>query len=375
LAFLDIVVSGVSFKNLVSTKEQAMKFVGIDLHKQTIVICVVNQEKKVLQRKRLLCVQTELIRDYFASLGDFQAVIEATASYEWLVAILDPLAKRVVLAHPYKMRIIAESAKKSDKLDAQMLAEFLAVDMIPEAYRPSSREREHRVLVRHRVLMRRQVSRLKVKIRRVLANYNADRKNLFSVEGLAYLQEVTATTLSAADRFVMKQLRTGLRFAEKQLKQAHQRLRQFAKKAPAREKEARELLRTAPGVGEVVSEVVLAELGKMSRFSSAKKVCAYSGLAPARRQSAGKSKDLGISKQGSSFIRWVMVQAAWQAVRVSLKWRAVYDDTRKRRGNRKAIVAVARRLLAVLYALVRTGQPYRYVPQECSRAKEAATPL
>jgi transposase len=352
-----------------------MKFVGIDLHKKTIVICVVDQGKKILQRTRFLCADTERIRKYFAELGPFQAVVEATASYEWLLAILDPLAERVVLAHPGKLRVIAESVKKSDKLDAQVLAEFLALDLIPLAYRPTPREREHRVLVRHRINMRRQVSRLKVKIRRVLANYNADRRDLFTVAGGDYLNEVSAT-LSAADRFVLKQLRVAMSHAEKQLRQAQLRLRQFAKKAPAREREARELLRSAPGVGEVVSEVVLAELGDVKRFGSAKKMCAYSGLVPARRESAGKAKDLGISKQGSSFLRWIMVQAAWQAIRVSLKWQAVYEETRKRRGTRKAIVAVARRLLAVLYTLLRTGQAYRYGVSERSKAaRTAAAPL
>jgi transposase len=113
-----------------------------------------------------------------------------------------------------------------------------------------------------------------------------------------------------------------------------------------------------------VSEVVLAELGCWSRFRSAKKVCAYSGLTPSRRESAGKAKDLGISKQGSSLLRWIMVQAAWRAVRVSLKWQAVFEQMRQRRGASKAIVAVARRLLAVLYTLLRTGQPYRFAPRE-----------
>jgi transposase len=349
-----------------------MKFVGIDLHKKTIVICVVNQEKKILERKRFLCADVERIRKYFAEAGPFQAVVEATASYEWLLTLLDPLAQRVVLAHPGKLRVIAESVKKSDKLDAQVLAEFLALDLIPPAYRPSPREREHRVLVRHRINMRRQVGRLKVKIRRVLANYNADRRDLFTTAGGVYLDEVSAT-LSAADQFVLKQLRSAFRYAEQQLRQAQAQLRQFAKQAPAREQEARALLRSAPGVGETVSEVVLAELGDVSRFASAKKMCAYSGLVPARRESAGKARDLGISKQGSSFLRWVMVQAAWQAIRVSLKWRSVYDETRKRRGTRKAIVAVARRLLAVLHTLLRTGQSYRFGVHERSRVPQEAT--
>ena len=73
------------------------------------------------------------------------------------------------------------------------------------------------------------------------------------------------------------------------------------------------MLRGVPGVGEVTAEVVLAELGDVSRFRSAKQVVAYAGLAPGRRESAGKVKDLGITKRGSGLLRWVLVEAAWQA--------------------------------------------------------------
>src|SRR5260370_13988506 len=105
-----------------------MFYVGIDLHQKTIRLCVVNQERQVIQRKTLLCSATETIRDFFAALGAFEAVVEATASYEWLWQLLEPLAQRLVLAHPQKLRVIAESTRKSDKLDAKTLAEFLALD-------------------------------------------------------------------------------------------------------------------------------------------------------------------------------------------------------------------------------------------------------
>ena len=107
-----------------------MNFVGIDLHKKTISICVVNQEREILDRKRYYCSEPERIVTFFESIKPFRVVVEATASYEWLLALLEPMAERVVLAHPKKMRVIAESTRKSDKLDAQILAEFLALDMI-----------------------------------------------------------------------------------------------------------------------------------------------------------------------------------------------------------------------------------------------------
>src|SRR5262249_15455717 len=120
-----------------------MLFVGIDLHKHSITLCVVDQHVTIRSRKTFVCSTPEAIRAFFAALGSFQAVVEATASYEWLWQLLEPLADRLVLAHPKKLRIIAESTRKSDKLDAQVLAQFFALDMIPEAYPPTPPQRQH----------------------------------------------------------------------------------------------------------------------------------------------------------------------------------------------------------------------------------------
>src|SRR4029077_17324279 len=101
----------------------------------------------VLARRTLACCETESNTEFFQELGPFQAVVEATARYHWLLDLIEPLAERVVLANPNKLRVIAESIKKTDRLDAQVLAEFLARDQIPEAYQPTPRIRQHRALV------------------------------------------------------------------------------------------------------------------------------------------------------------------------------------------------------------------------------------
>ena len=333
-----------------------MKYVGIDLHKKIIVLCVVRQDRTVLQRRRFLCLEPDRIRQFFGQLGDFQAVVEATANYEWLVELLLPLAQKVVLAHPGKLRVIAESVRKSDKVDARILAEFLALDLIPQAYRPTQRQRDHRVLVRWRVTVSRKRARLKCRIRQVLANYNADRSKLFTAEGADYIKTVK---LSEADRFVMRQLQAELKQTHKQLEQANARLLSFAKKGGAAEQQSRRVVRSAPGVGKVTTEVVLAELAGVERFRSSKQVVAYAGLAPGRRESAGKAVSLGISKQGSKLLRWILVEAAWSAVRYSPRWKIRYETLKKRSGSKKAIVAVTRKLLVMLVAMLRTGQMYQ----------------
>lgn len=105
------VVNGVCCKPF-PQKDTAMKFAGCDLHKQTITICVVDQSRRVLERRTVRCCEERSLLAFFETLGDFEAVVEATASYEWFVRLIEPLAQRVVLAHPKKLRVIAESTRK-----------------------------------------------------------------------------------------------------------------------------------------------------------------------------------------------------------------------------------------------------------------------
>lgn len=333
-----------------------MNYVGIDLHKKTIVLCVMDQDRKILKRRTLACGETDAIRDFFANLAPFRAVVEATASYEWLVALIEPLAERVVLAHPGKLRVIAESTKKTDKLDAQVLAEFLVRDLIPPAHRPSPRQRAHRALVRHRHYLKQRITALKNKMRRMLADYNADRKDLFTAG--VWESAVNQAGVSVSDRFVLDQLHAQWRSLEQQVVEVSQRLKEFAAEAPPQEAEARAKLKTIPGMGPVTVDVVVSELGDIQRFTSSKAVCAYAGLVPKVRQSAGKGKDLKITKTGSPLLRWALVEAAWRVIRQSAAWRRIYERIRKRAGGKKAIVAVARRLLVVMTAMLRDGTNY-----------------
>jgi len=337
-----------------------MNFIGADLHKKTITVCVMNEKRTVLVRKTLYCNQPDQIVEFFRQFRPFTVVVEATASYLWFVELLEPLAEKTVLANPKKLRVIAESTKKTDRLDAQVLAEFLVRDMIPQAFMPTPRQRQHRRLVRYRQYLRGRLTSVRCKIRHILGDYNADRKDLFSAQcGQAYLKTVA---LSDADRFVIKQLWSEFEDHQARLLAITKKLKAFIAKAPTREAEARQIVKTAPGVGAVTAEVVLSELGDVTRFRNAKAICAYAGLVPAVRQSGGKkSKDMQITKEGSGLLRWALVESAWRLVNTSPKWTAVFCRLRKRSGNKRAIVAVARKLLCVLYAMLRTSTPYRVI--------------
>jgi transposase len=169
---------------------------------------------------------------------------------------------------------------------------------------------------------------------------------------------VAAAGLCATDRFVLDGLHALWRRIEEQVIEVGRRLKQFAAEAPPREAEARAKLATIPGVGPVTVDVVVSELGDIRRFKSVKAVCAYAGLVPKVRRSDGKGKELSITKRGSPLLRWALVEAGWRVVRQSAAWRRTYEGIKKRAGGKKAIVAVARRLLVVMTAMLRDGTNY-----------------
>ena len=340
-----------------------MRYVGVDLHKKSITLCVVElagRARKIVDRRRFRCQDEESLADYFGGLGEYQIVVEATASYEWFVQFVEPTAERVVLAHPSHLRVIAQSTRKTDKLDAQTLAEFLALDQIPESWRPTPRVREHRRLVRYRAYIQGRITSVKNKLRHILADYNADQANLFSGTGRQYLASIS---LSTADRSVVELLCEELDQHAARLKVADKHLRTFAKGAPVAEREARAVLASMPCVGPVTIDVVLAEAGDIRRFGSQRKATAYSGLAPGIRQSDRKSKQLGITKEGSRLLRTMLVETAWRLVNKTRRWGNLYEKLKHRCGAKKAIIAVARRVWCVMVAMLKNGQAYRAVSE------------
>lgn len=190
-------------------------------------------------------------------------------------------------------------------------------------------------------------------------DYNADCADLFRVRCRRQKRHLPPG-VSEADRFVLEQLWKKHDFIAEQTAETDQALRAFAEKAPIPEAQAREILRTIPGVGEVTTEAFLSEIGDVRRFSSQKQVTAYVGLAPGQRESAGKTKELGITHRGSKLMRWALNQAAWQLVRRNLHWRKVFDQLAKKRGKKRAITAISRRLLCVMVSMVTSGQAYRH---------------
>jgi transposase len=142
-----------------------------------------------------------------------------------------------------------------------------------------------------------------------------------------------------------------------QLKASRRQVDQLAQQQRWCQNEA--LLRSMPGVGRITALTVLAELGKLSRFNRRSAVANYAGLVPVQRQSNDKTFRGQVTKRGSNHLRRVLTEAAWQAIRRSVKYGQQYERLKATRGSQKAVTAVARKMLEDMYTLLKTNTVFR----------------
>ena len=273
----------------------------------------------------------------------------------------------MILANPKKLRVIAESTKKTDRLDAQILTEFLVLDMIPRAYQPTPRQREHRTLVRHRRFLQSRISSVRSKVHHILSNYNADRKDLFSAQGgPAYFKEVP---FGDADRFVINNCGPSGRRRRSARGRAEDSLRpSWPRRRRAKEE------RTCSGRPR---SGFRGKRGGIPRVALSEAVPHRRGRGCLRGGGAGGAAERGEVGQGYEVTReapdccggrwWVGLAAGPEQPEMG----GEVAGLKERKGKERAIVAVARKLLCVLYAMLRTRTRYKIVTTE---AKAPRTP-
>src|SRR3954453_336626 len=339
-----------------------MVYVGIDLHrKRSQVAALEGQGRQLLSRRIVNDPQTFL--ELLQGLGDQPAIaLEATYGWEWLAELLEDAGYELHLAHPLRTKAIASARVKTDAVDARTLAHLLRCDLLPEAYIAPRELRDLRDLLRHRVALTRMRSALKNRVSAVLAKNGVQRpySDLFGPAGTRFLAEL--------------ELRDGPR---RRLDSTLGVIADFTREidATSREIDARAhddpyvpVLCQIRGVGRYIAMLVIAEVGDITRFATARRLCSWAGLTPTVRSSDGKARLGHISGQGSPPLRWALVEAAQHAASGGGPPRDSYEQIAKRRGKQIAKVAVARRILTLCVYGLRDGEIRCVAPRATARA-------
>jgi transposase len=330
-------------------------YLGIDLHLKRTFAVLMNYSGEVIDERR---ISNQEITEYLKAVvpQNTHAVLEATRNWAFMYDLLTDHVERVDLAHPKELKAISTAAVKADRIDAKVLANLARLNYLPTAYAAPQEIRDLRTYIRHRDQLVRQRTQCKNRIHAILASYNliSPLSDLFGVRGRQYLDEVMVPQLRPAARRVVKDQLTLIDQFQQQIEVLEEEL----SLSPEQARDVR-LLTTMPGVGRITAITIMAEIGDISRFNSAKSLCNWAGLTPKMRGSDLIVRHGRISKQGSALLRAAMTRAATVASRFSKRWYLVHESLVPRCGKQAAKVAVARRFLTVVYYMLKRRQPYR----------------
>jgi transposase len=342
-----------------------MEYIGMDLHQKYSEICELNEAGEITETARIPTTATALTR-WFGGRTRTRICVEASGISPWVDRLLRELGHEVIVCNPHRVRLIAESTLKNDRIDAEILARLVRLD--PTLLRPITHRGEQTRLVRGTLRARATL----VRARTACVN---------TIRGLlrAFGYKLTKGTDRFAERVQTAQLPDDLRAMVAPLTQTVAHLEQQILTLDAQvETQGRHYpevaqFRQVPGVGPLVSLAFVLCLEDPHRFRRSRDVAAFLGLRPTLRESAGQTRRGHITKQGEPEMRRLLIQAAYgvQRSRQESQLKQGFARLAERIGRKKATVALARKLAVLMHRLWVTGQPYQAFP---ANGAEATTP-
>jgi len=337
------------------------KFIGFDIDSKKTIACVVQKGRK--DRFATLPSKVEAMRKFLQQEKKegqrvhltFEISGEAGFLYDELFGQVDS----ITVSNPAKMTWIYRTAKKNDRLDARKQAVLLSIGEIPKVHMPTRKVRQWRQTILHRRRLIGRIVQVKNRIRALLKSQGLrqplHRGNWWKVANRLWMTGLSKMAWSSGQLWRMKlaHLLEELQLLETQLNHVTAYLDRYLAKLPGAT-----LLMTIPGVGPRTAEAVLAYTDDVRRFRRGKQYCSYFGLTP-KLDESGSSKRLGhINKQGPSVVRWLAGESAWRVIKQSPAMKVFYERVLARQEGRKkiAVVAVARKLLSIMRAMLLTGE-------------------
>ena len=343
-----------------------MLYAGIDAHKRTCTIVIIDDQGRKIQERKVK-TEKEAILNFFAPYKEnLSAVVETCLNWRFIYRLLNGFISSIKVANSYKLRIIAEAKVKTDSLDAYHLAQLLRIGYIPEIFIPDEKTIKIRELIRNRVYLTRVKTRFKNKVHSLLDKNGFSHSvgtDLFGKAGRMFLRKLS---IGNPEEGLIKRFLDLIERLEQDIKD----LEIIVSNNVGNSKEIY-LLRSIPGIGKIGSHLLLAEIGTIKRFRTKEKLCSFAGICP-RIYSSGELDRRGhITKAGTPYIRWILTECAQIAIRHSPGLRRIFNKIKSKRGGKIAVIAVARRMLEIVFNVLTKEEEFDEIKAFGSPAKES----
>jgi len=330
-----------------------MIIIGVDFHPEFQQIAMVNTETGELQERRLNHPNEaeSFYRELVSRSTQVRVGIEASGHARWFERLLAELQIERWIGDAAEIQAKRVRKQKTDRQDAQLILKLMLKDDFPRIWVPSWENRDLRQLLWHRHRMVQARSRVMNQLQAVALNEGLRCKKKLWRTKRPQLESFQLAPWASRRRHDLLELLDRLNPTIAELSQA---IEQEVEKCPEAQR-----LATHPGVGPLTAMAFVLIIGEAERFQCGKQVASYLGLVP-MEDSSGNRRRLGhITKQGSSLLRFLLVEAAQVTVRSVPQWRSRYFHLMLRRGRKIAKVAMARRLAVCLYWMMRQGWDYQ----------------
>jgi transposase len=329
------------------------RYLGVDLHRSQFTVCVRLENGRTSLRQWPL----RELKLFAAELRpEDELAVEATGNTRLFYDAVVEHVARVRVVNPRQFKVISQSVKKTDRNDAELLALYLAKDLLPEVRMKDKAQRSLGHLAGTRDLLVKQRSALKAKINNLLSaeGINLKREALSSNKALERVLALPLSPLTTAEaRVLVSQIRS----LSASIAELEGLLEEEGPKLAGHRN-----LRSIKGIGPVSAAVLLSAIGDIRDFSDAGKLAAYVGLVP-RVQNSNQTVHSGhITKQGNKLARTCLVQCALVAKRYSPFLKNFYQRIQRRRGGGKANIALARKFLGVIYHTLKNNWVFEDFP-------------
>jgi transposase len=332
-------------------------YIGFDVHKKSVSYCVKDAAGTIAEEGKLRATR-EALRQWAGKRTEpWHGAMEATLFSGWIYDTLKPFAAELQMGHPAMMKAIGASKKKNDRIDARKTADLVRCNLLPACYVAPVEIRELRRMLRYRNLIVAQAVRIKNKMSGLLMEVGAE-YNKQQLHGKKYFAELLGSSFSLEEvPESVKELLRLSRGALEMFETTQRRILDKLQKEP-RLVERLEVLKSIRGVGDVTALSWALEVGDPQRFPSVGEAVSYCGLTSALDSSADKQKRGPISKQRNAHLQTVLVEAAKLAPRWNPQLAAIHAREVQRGHRNRATLEVARKLVAYLLAVDKTGKPF-----------------
>lgn len=337
-----------------------MIHLGIDVHKRYSYVTALDDRGQVKLEAKVTNHRESFEKITKGFGEECEAVIEAGYTWGAMYDLLEGVGIKTQVAHPYKLRTIAESQIKTDQRDSRTLADLQKAGLIPAIYVPPKDVRELKNVLRQRMFLVRLRTMVKNRIHQLLDRNHVENPGFTDLFGRAGRNFIDQVELKGSEQELLESQLDLLDHLLEQIKDIEKMIKDLLG-----DDWRVKLLMSHPGIGITLATVIALEIDDIRRFRNSRKFTSYAGLVPSLHASGGYISHGPLVKSSNHYLKWAFVEAAWKAQTTSPYCRAYFQRIRKHKGANVAIVALARRIAEIVFKILTEKRPYKEIGIIC----------